>query len=61
MPQNQPDARRVDNQRVISGIVLKSGGRWRDGPDAYGPHTTVYNRSDRVSPGLLARHAHRPG
>jgi transposase len=49
MPQNQPGAQRVDDRRVISDIihVLKTGCRWRDCPDAYGPHTTVYNRSNR--------------
>ena len=37
---------RVDDRRVISGIVhvLKSGGRWVDAPEAYGPHKTLYNR-----------------
>jgi transposase len=51
MPQNQPGARRVDDRRVISGIVhvLKTGARWRDCPEAYGPHTTVYNRYSRWS------------
>jgi transposase len=51
MPKNHPGARRVDDRRVISGIVhvLKTGGRWRDCPDAYGPHTTVYNRYNRWS------------
>jgi transposase len=51
MPQNQPGARRVDDRRVISGIVhvLKTGGRWRDCPAEYGPHTTVYNRYNRWS------------
>ena len=46
LPQNQPGARRVDDRRVISGIVhmLRSGGRWRDCPAEYGPYTTVYNR-----------------
>ena len=31
---------RVDDRRVISGIVhvLKSGGRWIDAPDVYGPY-----------------------
>ena len=46
---NVPDTRgkpRVDDRRVISGIVhvLKSGGRWIDAPDDYGPHKTLYNR-----------------
>ncbi len=51
MPKNQPGAQRVDDRRVISGIVhvLKSGGRWRDCPAEYGPHTTVYNRFNRWS------------
>ncbi|WP_202351551.1 IS5 family transposase [Mesorhizobium sp. 113-1-2] len=37
---------RVDDRRVISGIVhvLRSGGRWVDAPDAYGPRKTLYNR-----------------
>jgi transposase len=37
---------RVDDRRVISGIVhvLKSGGRWCDAPEAvYGPRKTLYN------------------
>jgi transposase len=42
---------RVDDQRVISGIiyVLKSGGRWVDAPPAYGPRKTLYNRFVRWS------------
>ncbi len=37
---------RIDDRRVISGIihVLKSGCRWKDAPEAYGPHKTLYNR-----------------
>ena len=37
---------RVDDRRVISGIVhvLKSGCRGKDAPDTYGPHKTLYNR-----------------
>ena len=37
---------RVDDRRVISGIihVLKSGGRWADAPEIYGPRKTLYNR-----------------
>ena len=46
LPRNQPGARRVDDRRVISGIlhVLKSGCRWCDCPPEYGPATTIYNR-----------------
>jgi len=51
LPTNQPGARRVDDRRVISGIihVLKSGCRWRDCPTEYGPYTTIYNRFNRWS------------
>ena len=37
---------RVDDRRVIGGIVhvLKSGGRWVDAPAVYGPRKTLYNR-----------------
>ena len=37
---------RVDDQRVISGIiiVIRNGLRWRDAPRDYGPHKTIYNR-----------------
>ena len=51
LPKNQPGARRVDDRRVISGIVhvLKAGCRWCDCPTDYGPSTTVYNRFNRWS------------
>lgn len=51
LPKNQPGARRVDDRRVISGIVhmLKCGARWQDCPSEYGPSTTVYNRWNRWS------------
>ena len=51
LPRNQPGARRVDDRRVISGIlhVLKVGCRWCDCPADYGPATTVYNRFNRWS------------
>ena len=51
LPKNQPGARRVDDRRVISGIlhVLKVGCRWCDCPANYGPSTTVYNRFNRWS------------
>ena len=51
LPKNQPGARRVDDRRVISGIlhVLKVGCRWCDCPAAYGPSTTIYNRFNRWS------------
>lgn len=42
---------RVDDRRVISGIVfvVKGGLRWRDAPPSYGPHKTLYNRFVRWS------------
>ena len=51
LPRNQPGARRVDDRRVISGIlhVLKTGCRWQDCPPEYGPSTTIYNRFNRWS------------
>lgn len=51
LPTNQPGARRVDDRRVISGIiqVLRSGCRWQDCPACYGPATTIYNRFNRWS------------
>lgn len=42
---------RVDDRRVLSGIifVLQGGLRWRDVPPGYGPHKTLYNRFVRWS------------
>lgn len=46
LPNRPRGVPRVDDRRVISGIihVLKSGGRWADAPSSYGPHKTLYNR-----------------
>jgi transposase len=51
LPVGRRGARRVDDRRVISGIILmlRSGARWRDCPPEYGPHTTIYNRFNRWS------------
>src|SRR6476660_1069100 len=51
LPRGKPGKPRVDDRRVISGIVhvLKTGCRWRDCPAKYGPHTTIYNRYNRWS------------
>jgi transposase len=51
LPQGRCGARRVDDRRVISGIVhmLRIGARWRDCPAEYGPPTTIYNRFHRWS------------
>jgi putative transposase len=42
---------RVDDRRVLSGIifVIQGGLRWRDAPPGYGPHKTLYNRFVRWS------------
>ena len=58
LPRNQPGARRVDDRRVISGIihVLRGGCRGQDCPSDYGPATTIYNRVNHWShKGLWAR------
>ena len=46
LPVNGKGARRVDDRRMLSGIVhaLQSGGRWGDCPSVYGPKKTLYNR-----------------
>ena len=47
LPTDTRGKERVDDRRVISGIVhvLKSGGRWTDAPrEIYGPKKTLYNR-----------------
>jgi transposase len=51
LPSGRRGARRVDDRRVISGIMhmLRSGGRWKDCPADYGPYTTIYNRWNRWS------------
>ncbi len=51
LPHGRPGKPRVDDRRVMSGIlhVLKTGGRWRDVPPEYGPATTIYNRYNRWS------------
>jgi transposase len=49
LPTKVRGKKRKDDRRVISGIVhvLKSGCRWCDCPETYGPHTTIYNRFAR--------------
>jgi transposase len=46
LPSDTRGVARVDDRRVISGIihVLQSGCRWKDAPKSYGPHKTLYNR-----------------
>ena len=50
LPQDTRGMPRVNDRRVLSGIVhaLKSGGRWGDCPEpVYGPKKTLYNRFRR--------------
>lgn len=49
LPNKPRGVPRVDDRRVISGIVhvLQSGCRWRDAPAIYGPPKTLYNRNVR--------------
>ncbi len=51
LPNKPRGVPRVDDRRVISGIVvaLQSGGRWIDLPAEYGPRKTLYNRFVRWS------------
>ena len=51
VPKVYTGKRRVDDRRVISGIVhrLREGCRWRALPEVYGPYTTVFNRYNRWS------------
>ena len=52
LPANARGKRRVDDRRVLSGIVhaLKCSGRWADCPrDIYEPKKTLYNRFVRWS------------
>ena len=48
LPHGKPGKPRVDDRRIISGILhVKTGCRWRDVPPEYGPATTVSNRFNR--------------
>jgi transposase len=46
LPNKSRGVPRVDDRRVLSGIVhaLRCGGRWSDCPPEYGPRKTLYNR-----------------
>lgn len=51
LPNKPRGVPRVDDRRVISGIihVIRGGLMWRDAPSAYGPSKTLYNRFIRWS------------
>ena len=62
LPNDTRGVPRVDDRRVISGIihVLQSGCRWKDAPKIYGPHKTLYNRFVRwAEKGVWERLFHR--
>lgn len=46
LPTNTRGLKRVDDRRVLSGIVhvIRTGCRWCDCPGEYGPAKTIYNR-----------------
>lgn len=51
LPSGNRGARRVDDRRVISGIlhVLRTGTPWRKCPAEFGPYITIYARYKRWS------------
>jgi transposase len=51
LPNKPRGVPRVDDRRVISGIihVIRGGLMWRDAPGVYGPPKTLYNRFIRWS------------
>lgn len=46
LPNKSRGVPRVDDRRVINGILwrFRCGTPWRDVPERYGPRTTLYNR-----------------
>ena len=46
LPQNSRGVKRVDDRRVINGILwrFRTGSSWADVPERYGPSSTLYNR-----------------
>ena len=46
LPNKPRDVARVDDRRVLNGIMwrFRSGATWAEVPERYGPSTTCYNR-----------------
>ena len=46
LPAHGRGPKRKDDRNILNGIfcILRTGAPWRDLPERYGPHTTVYNR-----------------
>ena len=63
LPNKPRGVARVDDRRVISGIIvaLQSGGRWIDVPAEQGPRKTLYIRFVLVRQRRLAAGVHDPG
>ena len=58
LPSDTRGVPRVDDRRVVSGIVyvIRNGLQWKDAPKGYGPHKTLYNRWKRWGDmGVFAR------
>ena len=51
LPQVHTGPDRVDDRRIVSGILhrFREGCTWRAVPAVYGPYTTVFNRYNRWS------------
>lgn len=51
LPKTERGKRCADDRRAMSGIihVMRSGCRWSEAPEAYGPSKTLYNRFVRWS------------
>ena len=51
LPKKSRGLARKDDRKVLNGIfyILRTGAPWRDLPERYGPHTTIYNRYVRWS------------
>jgi transposase len=46
LPKQGRGPERRDDRKILNGMfyILRTGAPWRDLPERYGPHTTVYNR-----------------
>ena len=63
LPNKSRGVPRVDDRRVLSGIIFinRNGLRWCDAPREYGPPKTLYNRWKRWGDmGVFARMMGKP-
>ena len=56
LPHKSRGVPRVDDRRVINGILwrFRTGSPWADIPERYGPYTTCYNRARAQTAGAFA-------